>query len=176
LKLNELDLLQFIPVFMREDTTSKGLAYAIQRQLNNVISAIANTQIYANIDIIDEGILDELAWQFNCGWYDSNASVDIKRQLIKAALVAHKTRGTAYAVEEVVKSYFDDATVVEWFEYGGDPYTFKVIVKNGVDTDLVDRFTMAVNSVKNIRSVMDELIVGLTCADDLFCDTDLLII
>jgi phage tail P2-like protein len=161
---------------MQQDKTTQGMSVAVNSQLLNLSNATNLILIYSKIDYLSEDILDILAWQFNCTWYDSKATLTEKRKIIKTALLVHKTRGTRFAVEEVVKSYFDDAQVVEWFEYGGDPYTFKVVVKNGIEPELAERFTKSVNAVKNVRSRMDELIVGFTCADDLFCDTDLLII
>lgn len=174
--LNTLDLLSLQTKSMQQDKTTKGMCAALNPQFLDLSNRMNLILIYSRIDFLTEDILDILAWQFNCTWYDAKATLSEKRKIIKTALLVHKTRGTRFAVEEVVKSYFDDAEVKEWFEYGGDPYTFKVIVRNGVEPELAERFTKAVNAVKNVRSFMEELIVGFTCADDLFCDDELLII
>jgi hypothetical protein len=56
--------------------------------------------------------------------------------------------------------------VEEWFEYGGQPYHFKVLTTNtSATTTDVQRFTRAVESVKNARSVLEA--VEITATDEL---------
>lgn len=43
---------------------------------------------------------------------------------LKAAIAAHRRKGTPHAVEQVVKAILNDAVVQEWFEYGGGSISF----------------------------------------------------
>ncbi len=45
-------------------------------------------------------------------------------------MAVHTFRGTPYAVEQVIQTYFGDGEVSEWFEYGGQPGMFKVVTTN----------------------------------------------
>lgn len=163
MKLNELDLLQFLPVFMRSDVTSQGLAYAVQNQLDKVIAVVAKAQIYANIDTLSSTVLDELAWQFNVPEYSSTQSLDTKRALLKHCLQTHKQRGTAAAVAKVVTDIFGDGYVEEWFEYSGSAYHFRVVTSNAsVSGDQAALFLDAVNKVKRGSAIMDAVIVDIS--------------
>jgi phage tail P2-like protein len=175
--LSNIDLLSLQSKFMQQDLTTQALCSALTPQFQQLASEIQACLIYTRIDELDDQILDEVAWQMHVDWYDPKADIVIKRQLVKKSLKVHRYRGTPYAVEEVLKDYFDDAEVKEWFEYGGDPYMFKVIVRNqAVSGELADRFTMALNSVKNLRSHLEEIVFGLFCSDTIYCSDSLIII
>lgn len=163
MKLDDLDLLKFLPAFMQEDTTARGFVYAVQRQLDKVILQIAEAQIYARIDYLNETILDELAWQFNIPEYCSSLSIGTKRLLVKNCFQTHKQRGTADAVEQVISDIFGDGYVEEWFEYDGVPYHFRVVTSNlSVTGDQADLFVDAVNKVKRGSTMMDTVIVDIS--------------
>jgi phage tail P2-like protein len=158
--LAHIDLLSLQTASMKQDKTIQALCAALNLQFQQLSDEVKACLIYSRVDDLDGTALDELAWQMHIDWYDSKADVIVKRQLIKSALKVHRYRGTKYAVEEVLKTYFTEAEIKEWFEYGGDPYTFRVSVRSGViDTELAAQFTMAVNVVKNVRSHMDLVIV-----------------
>jgi phage tail P2-like protein len=160
LKFDDLDLLQFMPVFMREDLTAQGFAYAIRRQMPKVVEAIEYIKVYAYIDNLDDIILDELAWQFNVPEYQSDMDITAKRALLKNCLKTHKERGTPAAVEKVVEDIFGDGYMEEWFQYGGDPYHFRIVTSNpSVNTDQANLFLSIIKNVQRGTTVMDTVIV-----------------
>ena len=78
MKLSELDLMEFLPAWMRTDENAKALAYAIQQQLDKLVSQFKNLIIYASIDTQSDAILDELGWQFNIPEYSSSLPIGTK--------------------------------------------------------------------------------------------------
>ena len=108
MKLSELDLMEFLPAWMRTDETAEAFAYAVERQLKRVITQISALTVYTSIDTQSEAILDELAWQFNIPEYDSALPISTKRKLVRTAILTHKQRGTVAAVERVVTDIFGD--------------------------------------------------------------------
>lgn len=166
MNLNNVDLLSLQPSFMREDTTTKGLCAALQPQFIKLADEVKACLIYCRINELDDKVLDELAWQMHVDFYDANADIEQKRELIKKSLIIHRTKGTPYAVETLISALFGDGYVEEWFEYGGDPYTFRVITNNvAVTNDKAQEFIKALNSVKNARSWLDKVVLLL--AEDL---------
>ncbi len=164
--LSNVNLLQLQSLYMQQDPTTKGLCAAFNAQLLRVSNEVKSCLIYAGVDALNNALLDELAYSMHVDWYDPKASIDTKRTLIKKSIRVHRYRGTPYALEEVIKDYFQDAEIKEWFEYGGDPYTFRVAIRSGVvNSELLERFTMAVNAVKNVRSHMDLVIIFNTHGD-----------
>lgn len=162
MKLSDLKLLSMLPLHMQSDKNAQGFVYAIENQLQTIILQIAQAQIYARIDSLTEEILDELAWQLSADWYDRSAALAVKREAIKNALIIHQTRGTPYAVEQLCQIFFGSAEVTEWFDYGGDPYKFKVTSHNrSLSEGQADAFLRALDLVKNVRSELEALIIHL---------------
>jgi phage tail P2-like protein len=158
--LKNINLLSLQTKFMQQDPTTAALCAALEPQFRQLADEVKTCLIYASVDTMDDKLLDELAWSMHVDWYDAKAETEIKRLIIKRSLKVHRYRGTLYAIEETMKDYFQDAEVKEWFEYGGNPYNFRVSVKAGViDTELATQFAMAVNAVKNVRSHLELIII-----------------
>ena len=167
--LKNIDLLSLQTTQMRQDPTVIAFCTALNPKFKELGEEVVACLIYSRIDYLDSNILDELAFQMHADWYDSTASNEIKRNLIKNALKVHRYRGTPYAVEQVVQDYFGDGYVEEWFEYDGNPYMFRVVTSNAsVTSELANQFAMAVNSVKNIRSHLEEIIINISGEMDLY--------
>jgi phage tail P2-like protein len=148
---------------MKRDPTTIGLCAALTPQLNIASNQTDSILIYSNIDKLSEEVLDILAWQFHVEWYIAAANIEIKRRLIKSAFKVHKTKGTAYAVEQVIEDMFGDGYVTEWFEYGGEAFHFKVITTNpSVTAELANQFNMAVNAVKRKSTILEQIIISLS--------------
>lgn len=170
MKINDLDLERFLPAFMREDKNFQGMIYALEKELKRINECNNLIKLYINIDNIDEHILDELAWQFNVPEYDVQYSVDIKRSIIKDCLSIHHRRGTVSAVKEVAEKIFGNAEIQEWFDYGGQPFHFKVSTTNiSSDDEMIARFIKTVQETQNVRSHLDEVTIEVINSLDLFC-------
>lgn len=161
--LNNIDLLALQTKAMQSDLTTIGFSAALTPQLNIISNQTDSILIYSNIDKLSDEILDILAWQFHMDWYVATANIEVKRRLIKNAFKVHKTKGTAYAVEQVIEDMFGDGYVTEWYEYGGEAFHFKVITTNpSVSAELANQFNMAVNAVKRKSTVLEQIIISLS--------------
>ena len=160
MRLSELDLMEFLPAWMRTDDNAKALAYAVQKQLLRVIGGIKSLSVYTSIETQPDAVLDELGWQFNIPEYSSSLPIEIKRALIETAILTHKQRGTVAAVERVVSDIFGDGWVEEWFNYDGEPYYFRVHTSNVSAGDQeAAYFESVVKSSQNVRSVLESVII-----------------
>lgn len=155
--LKSVNLLSLQTSLMKQDKTTKAFCAALQPQFQQLADEIKSCIIYSRISELDHSALDELAWQMHVDWYDANAELTVKRNLIKNSLAVHMKRGTPYAVELVVKDYFNYGKVQEWFEYGGEPYHFRVVATSGdvSDPDKLHQLTKAINFSKNLRSFFE---------------------
>jgi len=139
------------------------MCIVLQPQFRQLAEEAKAAFIYSRIDYLDESVIDELAWQLHVDWYDASADITIKRQLIKNAIKVHQLRGTPAAVEEVIQAYFGDGEVQEWFDYGGQPYMFKVVTRNpSVTGEQAEQFMKVLDTVKNTRSHLEEIIIALS--------------
>lgn len=158
--LQNFDLFQLLPAWMRDDKTAQALVYALTRQLQAVASQLQNLVIYTNIEAQPDAILDELAWQFNAIEYNPSLPRSVKVQLVESAILNNKQRGTAAAVERIATQIFGDAWIEEWFEYSGEPYYFRVHTTNvSVGDQEAAQFADTIASAQNVRSVLESVIV-----------------
>ncbi|MCC5467615.1 phage tail protein I [Pelosinus baikalensis] len=157
--VNWLDL---IPPSIVNDPQVQAISAAVTPQLQEVSQSIRECIILARLDELQEEVVDLLAWQYHVDFYDAELSITQKRNLVRTSIDAHRHKGTPYAVELVVKAIFEEAIVQEWFEYGGEPYHFKIDVRDDtLQSDTVKRLIRAINTVKNTRSWLETIIVRL---------------
>ena len=116
MKLSTLEFIRLLPRFMREDGAVKGLAAAMDEIVPELAQSTATLSTWDHIDELTEAELDALAWELNILWYDTGASLDTKRALVKDSDLVYKRLGTKWAVENVINSYFGEGFVEEWFE------------------------------------------------------------
>ena len=70
----------------------------------------------------------------------------------------HIRKGTPAAVEDLIAAVFGEGKVVEWFEYGGEPYHFKVVTNDyALANERSEEFIKALNTVKNARSWLEKI-------------------
>lgn len=162
MKLNELDIMELLPQYMREDKTAQGIAYAVTQVFKDVVvQNIEKCNLYGRIQQLDEKMLDELAWQFNIPEYIPTLELTAKRMIVKNCMQMHRQRGTVAAVEQVIDDVFGNGYVEEWFNYDKEkPYHFKVHTTNASTTDdMISEFEKIVASTQNVRSVLDAVII-----------------
>ncbi|MCH5195949.1 MAG: phage tail protein I [Oscillospiraceae bacterium] len=151
-------LLDAFPYALLRDEQKALLADVIAEELIKLIREINKATIYTRIDELPEELLDILAYDFKVDWYDTEAPIENKRKAIKECFMVHKYKGTKYAVETALHSMFEDAKVEEWFEYGGEPYHFKLTVYGGSSGGGLKNLYLKVQYAKNLRSVMDDTV------------------
>ena len=160
MKLSDVDLLRLLPQFMRDDKNAKAFAYAVGSQIKSVTAAIVHTKIYSRIDSLSDEVLDELAWQFNVVEYRKEYDISIKRELIKGCMELHYKRGTVASVIDVVEKIYGSARIEEWFEYGGQPYHYKIYTSNIQSNDeMIQELMKIVKEAQNVRSWLEEVII-----------------
>jgi len=160
MKISNVDILALLPFFMRDDEANAALSRAVNKLISEPGGKVKQLRVWDQIENLDHADLDELAWELNVDWYNPSMSLEAKRQTIKYAQQIQNKRGTKWAVELLVTAYFGSGRVIEWFENGGEPYTFSIEISY---TDMIDldisEFLNAVNAAKSIRSHLDSIIM-----------------
>ncbi len=112
-----------------------------------------------NLEYLPDDLLDELAWQWHVDAYLDTYSRSKKIKLIRNSISDHKIRGTPAAVEKVISAVFQSGKVVEWFEYGGEPYHFRIrlITEPVPDIEVIENLNDTVQVTKNTRSWLDDV-------------------
>ena len=163
MKLSSLEFIRLLPMFMRDDGAVKGLATGIDQIVPGLASAINRLSTWDSIDELTEAELDELAWELNILWYDTNAPIDTKRDLVKNSDLVYQHLGTKWAVENVINSYFGDGYIEEWFEYDGEPGHFRILSNNpSLEDEKFAEFLHILERVKRATAKLDGVIITLS--------------
>ena len=159
MKLETADILALVPEFMRDDPAVQGLATAVNKLIRQPGSAVKTVRVWDQIDALDAAQLDELAYELDIDWYNTELPIENKRAIIKASDLIHSRRGTKWAVEQLISSYFSIGFIKEWHEEGyvdPKPFHFTVYTSYRNVTDrLMQEFEAIVALAKPARSRMD---------------------
>ena len=160
-----ISLLDLLPPSLKRDPNVEALAKALDPELQDVSAAIVECILLARIDDLTEDVIDLLAWQLHVDLYDPGLSIGKKRSLVHSSILLHRQKGTPAAVETAARIVFGRSWIEEWFEYGGDPYHFRVHVEareqgaSEADLALLDQL---VTAYKNTRSWLEVVNIYLT--------------
>ena len=168
IKLKDAKLLDGLPEILAGSLEAKALSYAIDKFLKaEVWPRIGHLKVYSGIDTASDDILDALAVELAVPSYGQSYDIDVKRELVKGAISYWQTAGSAQTVEDICKAIFGDAVVLEWFEFGGDAGTYKVVTSNpGVTGADVKHYETVAESVKRLSQKLISVTVALQAAGD----------
>ena len=154
MKISELDFVRLLPAFMRDDEAVIALSKAVNKLIGEPGKRLHTIRTWDKIDELNEAECDELAWELDVDWYDSTGmGLAEKQETLKLAQQIKRKRGTKWAVERLINAYFGDGYVVEWYEVGGEPYTFMVMTTNtNISDENYVKFLKAATYAKNERS------------------------
>lgn len=159
--LSPQNLMTTLPQVLQNDPDLSALAFSIANILAKRREEICSVAIYSRIDELPEDLLDILAYDFKVDWWDSNYSLEQKRQTLKDSFYVHRHLGTKHAVETAISAICPNTTVQEWFEYGGEPYSFRLRIDAtdmSIDSESHKRVLWLVDYYKNLRSRMDDVV------------------
>lgn len=162
-KLSAATLLDVLPESILLDPKLKASAEALSAQLQAVTLATREVLHLPRLDELSGKVLDYLAEQFHIDFFEPLYLTEAeKRNLIRESIAWHRIKGTPAAVEKIAHDAFRDAEIVEWFDYDGKPYHFKIRSHGFKQTpDGWATFARMINVAKNVRSWVDnyELII-----------------
>ena len=140
MKLEDVNILDLLPEFMKNDKYDSLLAAGMNNFFQNLSLDMQRVVIVGQTDYLNEAELDQLARDSNIFWYNYRGTLTQKRRQIKEAPLVFNRLGTVWAVEKVMNTYLENTELQEWFDYYGDPHHFRFkttdinILQNDVQT------------------------------------------
>ena len=143
---------------LQGDGRMENLARLIAR-----LSALPVSVSIVNLfDRVDASALASLAEQFHVmgdeGW-NLAGTESARRALLKRAIELHRHKGTPWAVRTALETALPtEATIREWFAYGGDPFFFRVrldVSDLGLDEAGMTSAVRLIFDYKNVRSWLE---------------------
>ncbi len=114
-----------------------------------------------NPDLAPAHILPWLAFSLSVDDWSDSWSEQIRRNVIKASVEIHRKKGTIGALKKALQAFnYTNVKVEEWFEYGADPYFFRVffdVREPGFDINVLPQVQKVIESTKNARSHLESL-------------------
>lgn len=139
------------------------------KALNNVVTFslfflqkyIDNANFTVNIDNVSEKIIDYLACEYRTPYYDEALDLKTKRNLVKSTMLTYQKIGTTNIIKEYLNTLNEEADVVEWYDYDGNPYNFKIFLNisdnKEVDEKLLTDIKNKIEKIKNVRSSLEAI-------------------
>lgn len=156
-RLDNANYIEFFPENLKKYKNLEALAISFKNIFkDNIAKNIENLAFFYNLENLEEKIIDEFAWGFNIEEYKDSLDKATKIKLIKAAYWAHSKKGTKNAVVRALRNLNYEISVQEWFEYGGNPFTYRIITENlNKGPNWLRELIDLVDKNKNIRSILD---------------------
>lgn len=160
INLKDAQITNSLPSIVSNQSWAKAISYATSRMFRLILDMADASLTFCKVDELDHAVLDILATDLRVSNYKQDYSLDLKRKLVKFALQYWATAGTKAATEGVVQTLFGDAKITEWFEYGGEPGYFKIVIN---DTTLTDKdvleFRRVAENVKRLSAWLDKIVL-----------------
>ncbi|MDX8367792.1 phage tail protein I [Cytobacillus sp. IB215665] len=158
--IQEYSVVDLLPQSLKVDPFMVALGEAFEQEIKGAYREAESMSIFYDVNKLPENLLDYLAFQKHVDFYENSLPIEQKRQLIQNANMWHRTKGTPWAVEQVVSIVFPNAEVFEWFDYSGDPYYFQIEVEQtNIKSDDIKRLIQMVDATKNKRSWLEGIAV-----------------
>lgn len=146
-----------LPQSLDKENVQK-VAKVVDDTLLSFDKTIAEVLIYPAIDMLGSELINTLAIQMHCDFYDDTLPLAVRRNLVKNSIAWHRIKGTPAAVEQMIQTVYQTGVVEEWFDYGGEPFFFKVNLGDSqITTQKIKNLIKMINASKNVRSWLEVL-------------------
>lgn len=120
------NLFEAYPLRLKDDAAARALGKALAVLLAGRARMLEGLLLYPAVDKMDMPLLDLLAYDFKVDWWNPDYTMEEKRRVLRDSWYVHRHMGTRAAVETALRAVYRDATILEWFEYGGRPGYFRL--------------------------------------------------
>lgn len=156
--IEEISLLTILPNSLKNDSDIIAAAKSLDHSMSRSLIEAQKLDFFVNPNLKDDKLLDIVAADLHVDFYDESYPIEVKQKLINDSMIIHMEKGTGKAVENLMNAVFGDGVVEEWFEYGGQPFHFRVITSNrSVTNERAQEFIRALNSVKRKTAILESI-------------------
>lgn len=134
-----------------------AFGFALDRQMGKLVEFSERVLFWPKLDGLDQKYYDYAAASLRALYYSSEYDRETKIAILKSALNTYRYAGTTRAMEELLDNIFanENAKLVPWFEYDGEPFHFKVVLSTDSSEETVRKFSEILQKVKAARSLID---------------------
>lgn len=154
------NMMRLYPMALSKDEGWLALGLGTAEALADHVEELHEIGLYDRIEKLPEALLDILAKDMKVDWYDANYTLEEKRATIRGCFRVHRLKGTKAAVEEGLRAVYPDTVAQRWWEYGGEPYHFRLLINSTferVDRTKHEKIMERLEIYKSLRDVLDEI-------------------
>ncbi len=155
-----VDIGQLLPDFLLTDQVGAAMAAALAAGLQGFCACVQDgCDTVLDTEKMPAWRLDEMAWELDC-LYDYDAATENKRAWIRDAIPLYASYGTVEAIILYLQGFFDKVEVEEYWQYGAEPYHFRVTLTGELTEAKAAWAKTAIEGTKNVRSILDGIASG----------------
>lgn len=133
----------------------EAFALAVRDLYRNIMDYAKKSNIYSTMSMQSDDVLNLMAAEFRTLYYEESLSHAEKVDLIQNSLKWYAYAGKPLAVREMGEKIFGICEVLEAWQYGGDPFMFKISVNTEYTQDILSRFTQIMERVKPTGTTLE---------------------
>lgn len=132
-----------------------------ERAMANAVSRVSDVPVPVgdvwNPDACPAALLPWLAWALSVDIWDPDWTEPQKRAAVAESIEIHRRKGTVWATRTALSRVLEASAVTEWFEWGGDPYFYRISTTSGLVSAewFADRVMPSIRAAKNVRSWLE---------------------
>ncbi|MDU5947540.1 MULTISPECIES: phage tail protein I [unclassified Paenibacillus] len=163
--IQTVSLVDILPANLLRDNRIKAAARALDRELQDISLAADRLTLLDNISSLPDEWIDELLWEYHVEGVDLAITRGEEENLVLNSINVHRKKGTKAALKRILELLGMRGAVEEWFEYGGDPYTFRIEileVTRPITQEMLAQLDDLIMQYKNTRSHMRDFNIYLS--------------
>ncbi len=149
--ISQESMMSVLPGVLARDKGMHDLAELIGWAVGEKADQADAPAIFQHINELPKELLDILAADCKVDWYDYDGPIEAKRRQILTNWHVRQHLGTIGAVKTAIQAVWPNSTIEEWYEYGGDPGYFRVLLS--LDTQGTVPFNKAVRMIEIFKPV-----------------------
>lgn len=159
-----------------QNHSTEAMAYAIDRQFAKLLPLAKAITVWSDLDNVDPKYYDYLALCIHVQAYKTDYTNAQKLNLLKNGLNEYFLGGTRKALDDLLIALLDTGEFQPWYQYGGNPYHFKIITDDTQTADLEAKFLKMLKDVKSARSILDAVELARVSDNTLYIADEQLIV
>ena len=156
IKVRDVTISDLLPYTMK---TPKNIALskAFGEMTRYLYDTLQSVIFWADINSADDMLLNSMAAEIDCPFYENGMSIEQKRELIAVSDIYNSRTGTTSAVDKLIAAAFKNGNIQEWYEYGGNPYCFKINMDSSSSKSEMNDFNYFFSMLRKIKNARSKL-------------------
>lgn len=150
IKIRDCEILDLLP-YTFKTPRRQALSRALMKVRALCYDIMSSVLFWGDIENASPALLDAMAAELDCAFYSNDMPVEQKRSIIAATYEYNSRIGTVSSLTALLAAAFGNGSVEEWYEYGGEPYYFRLKVSSAAE------YAISKTGYKLFESTLDKV-------------------